>query len=57
VLGDAIQRTGRNGAAPAPLPGSRSAASEPVRFDSIKSATKAAREAIERGELPPLSGE
>jgi len=57
VLGDAIQRTGRNGNAPAPLPGSRSAASEPVRFDSIKSATKAARESIERGELPPLSGE
>lgn len=41
-------------AGPRSVPGSGVPASEPVRFDSIKEATKAAEAAISRGELPPI---
>jgi hypothetical protein len=51
VLGDAVQRTGRGGSPPA-LPGSLPVPSGPVKFDSLRAASKAAEEAIKRGELP-----
>lgn len=52
VLGGAV-RTGRTGA-PLSVPGGASAPAGPVAFKDIRSATKAAEEAIARGELPPL---
>jgi hypothetical protein len=53
VLGSAV-RTGRGGA-PLSVPGSRSAPAGPVDFGmDIKAATKAAADAIQRGELPPI---
>ena len=39
---------------PTSVPGSGVASSPPVKFDSIKEATKAAQAAMERGELPPI---
>jgi len=53
VLGGAVRRTG-HGVLPPALPGSPPSPSEPVKFDSLKSASKAAAAAIERGELPGL---
>jgi hypothetical protein len=53
ILGDAIQRTGRGGSPPA-LPGSAPVPSGAVHFKTIREASKAAEEAIKRGELPTL---
>jgi hypothetical protein len=56
VLGSAVQGTGIRGSSPA-LPGSAPAATPPVSFGGdIKAASKAALEAINRGELPGLTG-
>jgi hypothetical protein len=41
-------------AGPRSVPGSGVPTSEPVKFDSLKEATKAAELAIQRGELPPI---
>jgi DNA-binding protein H-NS len=54
VLGSAV-RTGRGGSPPASLPGSAPGGSGPVKFASIREATKAAEAAIARGELPSIS--
>jgi hypothetical protein len=53
VLGDVVQRTGRGGS-PAPLPGSLPVPSGPVKFDTLRAASRAAEAAIQRGELPSL---
>lgn len=53
VLGSAVQRTGRTGA-PVSVPGSTSGPSAPVKFASIREASRAAEEAIKRGELPAI---
>jgi len=52
VLGGAV-RTGRAGA-PLAVPGSAPAPAGPVTFKNIRDATKAAEEAISRGELPAI---
>jgi hypothetical protein len=51
TLGSAIttRRTG-----PSSIPGSGVPRGEPVKFENIKEATKAAEAAIRRGELPPI---
>jgi len=54
VLGSAV-RTGRGGSPPASLPGSAPGGSPPVKFASIREATKAAEAAMARGELPSIS--
>jgi hypothetical protein len=54
VVGSAVSRTGRGGGAPPGLPGSPPAGAGPVKFSSIRDATKAAEAAIKRGELPPI---
>ena len=53
VLGRAV--TPRRG--PLPVPGSGVGGSEPVKFDNLAQASRAAMAAMERGELPPLSTE
>lgn len=53
VLGSAV-RTGRGGSPPAALPGSAPASAGPVKFGSIREASKAAEAAIARGELPAI---
>jgi len=52
TLGSALshRRTG-----PSSIPGSGVPRGEPVKFDNIKEATKAAELAIQRGELPPIT--
>lgn len=55
VLGDAVQGTRQAGSPPA-LPGSPPVAASPVKFKDFSDASKAAKAAIERGELPPLIG-
>jgi hypothetical protein len=52
VLGGAV-RTGRTGA-PLAVPGGASAPAGPVQFKNIRDATKAAEEAMKRGELPGI---
>lgn len=52
VLGGAV-RTGRTGA-PLAVPGGASAPAGPVQFKNIREATKAAEEAMKRGELPGI---
>lgn len=54
VLGSAIQ-TGRQGTSPPALPSSAAHASGPVKFGNIREASRAAEEAIKRGDLPPVS--
>lgn len=55
VLGGAIRRTGQGGSPPA-LPGSPPVPSGPVKFKDLREASKAAEEALKRGELPGIRG-
>jgi hypothetical protein len=54
VLGDAVQQTGRGASSPPSLPGGTPAASPPVKFASLREASRAAEAAISRGELPSI---
>lgn len=51
LLGSAVRRTGL-GEQPLSLPGGGSSSAPPVKFDSIRAASRAAQQAIERQELP-----
>jgi len=54
VLGDAVQQTGRGASPPPSLPGGAPSAAPPVKFGSLREASKAAEVAISRGELPSI---
>jgi hypothetical protein len=56
VLQDAYQGSRRDGTLPPALPGSAANAAPPQKARTLSEASKLARAAMERGELPPITG-
>ena len=56
VLKEAYQGSRRDGMPPPALPGGTASAAPPQRAHSLKDASKLAKAAMERGELPPVVG-